>query len=281
MVYHWVIQSDLLRERWLLQLIWTLERADIPYTCVEVDPSARRLHPGSLRSRWIEPEPGTGAASPLPVMAIGGTSMLEIARTRGWQTFTDNLDFRSQQVAWGSLLFNADSRVMPLGAVMDGWAGGSRFIRPVNDGKAFTGGLFDRQTWQETMETMEARQRDPARAGARPGVLPLLDLPVQVAAPKKIYTEHRLWVVDGCVATASGYRRGGQLFLDGWGSVDPAVLDFGRAVIRRWVPDRAFCLDIFEGEDGFRIGEVNCIQSSGFYGADVQRIVDALERTAP
>ena len=207
--------------------------------------------------------------------------MLEIARARGWQTFTQNLDFRSQHAAWGALMFNAESHVMPLSAVMDGWTGGSRFLRPEDDGKAFNGGLFDRRSWQATVEAMEARRRDPARAGARPDILPLLELQVQVAVPKRVYSEHRLWVVDGCIATASGYRRGGQVFFDGWRSVDPAVLEFGCAAIQRWVPDRAFCLDVFEGEDGYRIGEVNCIQASGFYGADVQRIVHALERTAP
>jgi hypothetical protein len=115
-----------------------------------------------------------------------------------------------------------------------------------------------------------------------------LDLLVQVATPKTIYAEYRLWVVNGEVITASGYKRGSHVYTGGWGVVDPLVIDFAYSAMDSdgtgWVPNRAFCLDVFHGSvgawQGYGIGEVNCIHAAGFYGADLPKLVFALEDLA-
>ena len=48
-----------------------------------------------------------------------------------------------------------------------------------------------------------------------------------------------------------------------------------------WQPARAFVLDTALTPDGPRIVEVNCINSAGFYGADVKCIVVAVEAMEP
>jgi hypothetical protein len=44
-----------------------------------------------------------------------------------------------------------------------------------------------------------------------------------------------------------------------------------------WQPQRAFVLDVAETADGPKIVEINTLNSAGFYAADIQRIVLALE----
>jgi hypothetical protein len=48
-------------------------------------------------------------------------------------------------------------------------------------------------------------------------------------------------------------------------------------VIAIWQPLEAFVLDVCETQHGFRIVEINTINSAGFYAADIQNIVMALE----
>ena len=59
--------------------------------------------------------------------------------------------------------------------------------------------------------------------------------------------------------------------------VDPAALEFGRAAVAAWQPARGFALDVALTAGGYRIVEVNCLNMSRFYGADIQRIVAAIE----
>ena len=63
--------------------------------------------------------------------------------------------------------------------------------------------------------------------------------------------------------------------------VDPVSMDHARTCVQAWQPARAFVLDTALTPAGPRIVEVNCINTAGFYGADVQRIVMAIEAMQP
>ena len=45
----------------------------------------------------------------------------------------------------------------------------------------------------------------------------------------------------------------------------------------RWRPAEAFVLDVCDTPDGIKVVEINTINSAGFYAADVQKLVFALE----
>jgi hypothetical protein len=59
--------------------------------------------------------------------------------------------------------------------------------------------------------------------------------------------------------------------------VDERYDAFARDMIAIWQPLEAFVLDVCETQNGFRIVEINTINSAGFYAADIQNIVLALE----
>lgn len=59
--------------------------------------------------------------------------------------------------------------------------------------------------------------------------------------------------------------------------VEPEIYDFARRMISRWEPDRAYVLDVWLTDDGLEVGEINNINSAGWYASDVQHLVMALE----
>jgi hypothetical protein len=54
------------------------------------------------------------------------------------------------------------------------------------------------------------------------------------------------------------------------------VLDYARAQVARWQPDRAFAIDVAETGYGMKILELNSANSAGLYACDPGRIVDAV-----
>ena len=82
-------------------------------------------------------------------------------------------------------------------------------------------------------------------------------------------------MVDAAVVAWSTYKIGGAWTASG--DVDPVSMDHALACVRIWQPARAFVLDTALTAEGARIVEMNCINSAGFYGADVERVVVAIE----
>ena len=97
--------------------------------------------------------------------------------------------------------------------------------------------------------------------------------------PVTIHKECRFFVVDGAVVAGSTYKQGGVMVAGA--ETDPISAGYARACVQRWQPARAFVLDTALTPDGPSIVEVNCINSAGFYGADVERIVLAIEGMKP
>jgi hypothetical protein len=96
-----------------------------------------------------------------------------------------------------------------------------------------------------------------------------------VSEPVTIYSETRTWVVKGKVVTASEYKRGNKSYQSS--TVEPRIIAFAQARANEWSPNDAYCLDIADTPDGLKIVEVNCLNASGFYKADMAKLVAALE----
>jgi hypothetical protein len=98
---------------------------------------------------------------------------------------------------------------------------------------------------------------------------------VAVSAPKPIQREYRMVVIDGRVVTGTRYRLGDRVMSST--EVEPEVESFAQAVADRWGPDRAYVLDVFMHEGGLYVGELNNLNSAGFYAYDVGKMVAAIE----
>lgn len=259
---HWILQENLFKETEWENLVGTLERFGIPYSVHKVIPFIGELVP-------------TAEPKHPKVVCFGSYSMRHSAKANRWSPGVYDLepfDFRQQLAAWGKHMLNHDSVVCRFEDVkFDEYyneTDSTVFMRPIHDSKVFPGKCMwpsEFYEWQRKVCVLEEDYGDSLTK----------DTLVQWCKPKKIYTEIRFWVAGGKIVTASVYKQGPQVFY--LEHPRSAYWDFVEARIAEWQPHRAFVIDIADTEDGLRIVEINTINSAGFYAADVQKLVMALE----
>lgn len=255
---HWILQENLFKESEWENLVGTLERFNIPYSVHKVIPFIGELVPAA------EPKQEK-------VICFGSYSMRHAARENDWYPGVYDLEafnFWFQRKNWDDLMLNFDSEIVEFKDVH--WTDNEpRFIRPIEDSKVFAGGVFDWEEfrqWQRNVCVLELDYGNSLMPSTR----------VQVCSCKKIFAEYRYWIVDGKIVTKSLYKRGDTVtyssevderfdFFVNW------VLGYG------WQPHRAFVIDVCDTPDGIKIVEINTINAAGFYAADVQKLVIALE----
>jgi len=252
---HWIVQRNL-NEEGFGALARAIEVLDLPHTYCTVVPYAGRLEP--------DPQPAAGER----VVVMGAYTMLRVARERGWSPgafIDDNFDYEVQRRHWGDRLLNADATFTAFGALPE--QQGLFFVRPTHDSKVFAGKVVD---WTDFWEW-----RERVRGLDNPAPLLNMDTPIMAAPLRTIWREYRTWVVDGRVVTASLYKEGEQVRYDAL--VPDDVVAYAEDCARVWSPHRAYVLDVAETPDCFRIVEVNCLNSAGFYAGNIGRLVQAIE----
>lgn len=251
----WVVQENVFNENGYADLLEALERLDIPHQVVKVRPFIHTIEPD------IEPPDG-------PIIVFGAYTMWKVAQIRGWKpgSFTnDNFTFERQLEHWGVRMLNHDSWVGRFGDVPEQQL--PFFIRPVLDSKSFSGMVTDWPSFDEWRQLVAKVEDSPTLT---------LDTLVQVASIKPLVRETRFWIVDRKIVTASVYKTGSRVHGDP--NVDPRTTEYATTCVAEWEPARAYCLDIFETEDAqLWIGEINTINAAGFYAANVQKLVAAID----
>ena len=255
----WVVQENLFNEPEYESLLQCLERLEIPHQVVKVAPFSldapeeEQLYPN------IYPDG--------EVMICGSITLAKIGAKRNWHPgsfVNDNHDYRVWQKFYGDHLLNPGCTVCRFADVtktLDEF-----FIRPCEDDKTFTGKVM---TWDEFEEW-------------RTKVLTVgyftldADTMVSYGPVKEIYNETRFFIVDGKISGQSVYKRGNKLKKPD-PHVDDGAIEFVKQMIEIWVPARAFVIDVAWTPDGYKIIEINCINSSGFYAINVYDFVTASE----
>lgn len=263
---HWVIQNNIYSEEGWERLVSALERLGVSYSVHKCVPFAGTL----------EPEP---APPPGNVVVMGSYTLAREAQRRGWVPgvfLNGNFDFRVQEARWGRRMFNWGALVCKFSEVPEQRE--PFFLRPVEDSKSFTGEVMDWPSFREWRDRVLSLEQYSAQI--QPST------PVMVCQKRRIAREFRTWVVDGRVVTASLYKTGTWKHYQevvraaphGHGDDGARVIDFAEDCAALWSPDRAYVLDVFEDEGGgLHVGEVNNLNSAGFYAADMQKLVHAVD----
>lgn len=142
------------------------------------------------------------------------------------------------------------------------------FIRPAMDLKAFSGTVVKRdENWREFFEN-QFRTKDFDQ-----------NMLVAYSPVRNITKEWRVFIVDRQVVTASQYRSLGKL--DPSPVVPVEVLKDAQFIAEhRWLPHDNCVMDVALTDEGeFGIVEFNCINASGLYEADVDKLIDTLNST--
>lgn len=188
-----------------------------------------------------------------------------------------NHDFEIYSKYYGDNLLNANSKIQKYDEPIEfseeiligsgrGFKDSVKFIRPTKDSKLFTGGIFTKIKWEDKVVSLKA-YLDQSHIND-PSVIQVTDI-------KVIYKEARVWVVDGKVITSSYYKYSN--FVPYQEDVEPEGLVFAQSMVDLYQVADAFVIDICLTPDGWKIVEINCINCSGFYKGDLQKVVIALE----
>ncbi len=262
----WVIQSNIYQEENYENLLATLERCGLRYS----------VHKAVPFIGVIEPEPEIPAG--MDVIVMGSYSLAHHARNRGWKpgAFVDNLDFEIQREHWSDRMLNADAQIFAFGDIP--FQRAPFFVRPVLDTKTYTGLVTDWGKYEEWRDNMRRLPEcnDPVNDPLSISVHTLAD-PTMVCRKKEIWNETRTWIIDQRVVTCSGYKVGTIKRYTSPEQVDQRIVDYANECAQVWSPNRAYVLDVADTADGLKIVEINNLNSAGWYKADMQKLVMALE----
>jgi hypothetical protein len=252
----WIVQKNLHKEGAFQELVDALERQDAQYQVVDIVPFSHEMIPD------VTPPAGE------PVFVCGATSMGDICKAKGWTPgyFDENLDYVELCNRYKYELMNHDMAIGKLRSVHGPWK--RFFLRPVSDKKQFAGqvmNLDEFEDWREKIVAFDGESSHTTITG---------DDMVIMSSLKAIYAEYRFFVVDGVVVTGSQYKNGSRVHYSS--NVDQEVYEYAQKIVDIWAPNRAFALDIFDTPEGLKVGEINSINSAGFYALDMVKFVDAI-----
>lgn len=135
------------------------------------------------------------------------------------------------------------------------------FIRPDDDSKSFSGEVKqfgEIRQWFDQLKTIDNASLS-------------LDSPIIVSEPYHLRYEWRLWIVDKQVVAASKYREDFRLKKEK--GCPSEVIQFAEQRCAEYTPHDVFVMDICETGDNYYIVESGCLNSAGFYEADIDAIV--------
>jgi hypothetical protein len=204
------------------------------------------------------------------VFVYGSVRLARLAKARtNWQPgsfYGGNHLFEVFAPYYKEHLLNYNVQVFPFDAAIDWQPNEQKFIKPYKDAKIFTGKVFTQTKWEDFVQrSLDAPQTPLLHAGSL----------VQASKPQRVYKEARLWIVGGQIVDAVYYKFHGDVIYES--KVAAEGLDFARRMIALFEVAPAFVLDICLTTEGWKIVEINCINSAGFYPtSDVRSVVRAL-----
>ena len=252
---HYLIQENLFREEGHEKLIRTLERFNISHELVSVRPFINNFDFETKRK---------------DVFIFGSLKMAVISKDYGFNPgalVTKNHDYEVYSKHYKENLLNYDSRIVKFTDAFK-WEFEQQFIRPTLDSKVFTGKVFDKEEWNDFVD----RKLNDGHTTTL-----TKDTLIQVSTPKAITQEVRCWVVDGKVVTQSTYRRGSFLVYDN--VVDVDAIEFAQKMVDIFQLADAFTIDVCLTNNEWKIVECGSVACAGFYDADMQKLIMALEES--
>lgn len=241
------------------EVIDALDRYQLPHSFVKVIPFSHEIEPDLELVN--------------PVMIMGSVALAnKVVPKKGWKPgafINENFDFRVWRQHWSENILNEEAIVSSFDEVVFP-RDGLFFIRPCIDNKAFTGTLLKPegyQTWLERLQDGESSNELNFN----------LKEPVLVAPVKLISREIRFFIIKEKIITHSTYRLGGKTKYFDSSMTDAKAIQFVEERIKEWQPAEGFVIDVALTNDGYKVIEINCINSSGYYACDVYKIIMELE----
>ena len=250
---YYVIQKNLFREEGFDKLISCLDRFSLPYELVDVLPFVEEFEYKTERK---------------DVFVFGSLKLARLATKLDWKPgaiTTPNHDFEVYSRYYKDNMLNYDSKIVKISDDFT-WDRDTYFIRPCLDNKIFSGKVFDEKSWTELKKMIFSEGYVTSATN---------DTLIQVSSVKNISTEVRFWIVGGKIVTCSTYRRGYFIYYSD--IVDNDAIEYVKQMLDIYQLADAFVIDVCQMDNGWKIVECGSISCAGFYKADMQKIIIALE----
>lgn len=245
----YIIQKDLYQDIHEIKLIQALERLELEYENIRfIEFEGNRIFEFNTKRK--------------DVFCFGSIKMAHSAKKYGFipgSMYNDNHDFECYGSIYGDYMLNSDAIIMNFNDPLPDNFPYVFFGRPTGDTKSFSGRIFTKEAWLESVELRKGSTR------------------VLISVLKEIKWEVRCWVVDGKVITTSRYKLGNRIAYLNMDYED-YITEFAQKMVDIYCPADAFVIDICDiGEKELKIVEINCINCAGWYDANISKVLNALE----
>jgi hypothetical protein len=249
----WVIQQNLTSPGDLQKLKTAFSNIDIGYTEIEIIPFNNQLPPFNRDKSSIF----YGSTT------MGELIMADSSLHEGFFFNPTSFSMANYFEKWGSHMLNFGALVTTFSDLMGKSYDTDKllFIRPDDDSKSFSGEVKqygEIRQWYDQLKMIENTSLS-------------LDSTIIVSEPYHLRFEWRLWIVNKQVIAASKYREDFRLKKEK--GCPPLVKQFAEQRCAEYTPHDVFVMDICESGDGYFIVECGCLNSAGFYEADIEAIV--------
>lgn len=164
-------------------------------------------------------------------------------------------------------LLNYHIEIKAFGEPLNWEAEEQKFIKPYRLAKLFTGKVFTKIKWEDFVAN-SLKTHDHSLLNARSLV--------QISVPRTIIKEARLWIVGGKIIDAVYYKILKDIPFEA--TVAPEGIRFAEQMISVFEVAPAFVMDICLTDIGWKIVEINCINSAGFYpNTDIRKVFQSLK----
>ncbi len=255
---HWILEQNVFSERIYNDLVLALKVAGNTLSTVRVIPFVHEID-GKI------PKIPTNT----PVVVYGSIGSQVLAQKHNWipGVWTGpHFNSANYKIRLGDLYLNSDGFVckmsdlnklqVPLGTE-------TIFIRPNEDTKQFAGEVLSRSSLVEWYQKLKAI-----------GYLDDNDFDIFVAPTKFISDEYRIVVVNGQIASWSGYKKQGRTEM--YGGIPSGALKTAKLAIERYQPAPVFVIDVAKTMVDYKVIEYNTFNSAGLYACNVKSVVQRI-----
>lgn len=252
---YYLIQSNIHSDPEHYKVFDVLDDLNLPYETIEVDASTQEI---------------TVASGRKDVFIYGSVKLARLAKANtDWipgSFYGGNHTFEVYSTYYKHHLLNYETVIFKFSETIEWLPGEEKFIKPYKDAKVFTGRVFTEMKWNDFVQQSLLQPKTPMLNQ---------ETLVQASRPQELIKEARLWIVGGTVIAGVYYRFHGDLPFEN--EVSREGIEFAETMIHLFTVADAFVMDIGLTPGGWKIVEINCINSAGFYNLNVRTLFRALE----
>lgn len=252
---YYLIQSNIYSDPEHHKIFEVLEELGLEYETIELTSAAEHI---------------TTKADRNDVFVYGSVKLARLARANThWNPgsfYGGKHTFEMHAPAYGKHMLNYEAAVFKFGEPHTWLPGQSLFIKPYKDAKVFSGKVFRETTWNDFVYESLQNPRTPMLHA---------ETLVQASVPQQLIKEARIWIVGGKAIAGVYYKYHGDVPFEK--EVSREALDFAQQMVGVFNVADAFVMDVGLTYDGWKIVEINCVNSAGFYNLNIKTLFRALE----